>query len=120
MVTFQFNRGDTVKVRTTSWSGIKGKLGVVKAVHKDHCVVTFENLIGLEGKTYSDDLSFANSELEYVHSQEDIEDFRNLIPIHIRMSAEEFAWLKAKIDADEEVDLPNLKALSAHPPHGVF
>lgn len=115
---FKFNRGDTVKV-ISSWSTFKGRTGIVKNVYSNGCTVTFK-----EAPIFNDieenDLGFANSELEFVHTAEDIEDFKNLIPMHIRMSAEEFAWFKAKIDAEDTESLPNLKALVKHPPKGAI
>lgn len=56
----------------------------------------------------------------WLEDMETAADFKNLIPMHIRMSAEEFAWFKAKIDAEDEENIPNLKALSDQPPHGAI
>lgn len=53
-------------------------------------------------------------------AKEDAEDFKNLIPMRIVMKPEEWEWFKAKIDADEEANIPNLRALSAHPPKGAI
>lgn len=50
--------------------------------------------------------------------KEDAEDFKNLVPMHIRMNTEEWSWFKAKIDAEDAANLPNLKALANHPPSG--
>ncbi len=49
-------------------------------------------------------------------AEEDIEDFKNLVPMHIRMNTEEWEWFKNMVDADEKTNLPNLKALVNHPP----
>ncbi len=50
--------------------------------------------------------------------KEEAEDFKNLVPMHIRMSTEEFNWFMAKVAAEDEANIPNLKAIEKHRPHG--
>lgn len=58
--------------------------------------------------------------LKAQETKEDIQDFKDLIPMRIVMNAEEFEWFKAKIEADEESHIPNLRALAKHPPKGAI
>jgi len=58
--------------------------------------------------------------LKEQQTHEDIQDFKDLIPMRIVMNAEEFEWFKAKIEADEEAHIPNLRALAKHPPKGAI
>ena len=50
--------------------------------------------------------------------EENVEDFKNLVPLHIRMNTEEFEWFMSKVAAEDKANIPNLKALEKHRPHG--
>lgn len=50
---------------------------------------------------------------------EDIEmanDFKNLVPMNIRMNTEEWNWFKARLEEEYTETLPNLRALVKCPP----
>lgn len=55
--------------------------------------------------------------LKRQETQEDIEDFKNMVHMRISMNTEEWNWFVSKLE-DEEAHLPNLKALANHPPKG--
>lgn len=49
-------------------------------------------------------------------TDEDVEDFKNLVPINIRINTEEWNWFKARLAEEYTENLPNLRALAKHPP----
>lgn len=112
---FQFNEGDTVEVKSDT-SALKGKRGKVVRVVEPGKAYSVE----IPGHAWP--MAFVQSELLHRFSEEETkenaEDFKNLIPMHIRMNEEEWNWFTSKLAEDEDSHLPNLKALAKHPPAG--
>jgi hypothetical protein len=61
------------------------------------------------------EVAFSNW-LKIEERKEDIKDFKNLVPMHIRMNTEEWNWFSKKLEEEKTEFLPNLRALVKHPP----
>lgn len=116
----KFNNGETVRVISQT-SSFHGRIGVIEETKGNISPASYR----LRIPGCYNLLSFGAKELELVSTveekKEDIEDFKNLIPMRIVMKPEEFDWLKKKIEeAEESENLPNLRALANHPPKGAI
>jgi hypothetical protein len=83
-----------------------------------------EFLVSLGNKVGDFNLVFNSEEKEeqfttwliVQEAKEDVADFKDLVPMHIRMNTEEWNWFQARLEEEYTEQLPNLRALVKHPP----